>query len=114
MNLEKFESRIGSIMAVLGVIWIPVPFVGIFTLLQFIVFLSISFLKLNDPAQIVYQLSIFLIPLIFIFFVLGVYAMIKYNKYKSPGLWIRLVCYIFSIIFHICFYLLYIRGPVTY
>lgn len=112
MTLEFFERRIGSYFAILGAIWLPIPFVGIFTLLQLILFIALGLGGLKDQLLVstVYNFSIIFAIISLLLFIIGIYVLIKYKKYKSTGSWVRLLCYLFSTTFHFgTFYLQFLH-----
>src|SRR3989344_4650168 len=90
----KFERKWG-IPYVLMSIFIPVPFVGIFSILQLIVFYLALTVGIEYPEKIAAAWSIAFSCAAAILFGNGYKAMFSGKRYGDGWLWIRLFCYFF-------------------
>jgi hypothetical protein len=98
---ERFEKWIGITYIILSLIVLPIPFIGFFSISQVITAIIVGYTLhlffgldiFNDPSL---KYVFFLIPcVISLFFIaVNISIMNDFAKFRSSGMWMRLIGYI--------------------
>lgn len=104
-NFEWIEKRIGSWFAILGIVVLPVPFVGLFSILNLVTFIIVGFslsalgiidssMDSNQVYVLMSKISIVYMIVGILFIMLNLWVMYKQKSYGQVKKWLRLLCYV--------------------